>query len=174
MKTSLYPAIIALLICTSAFTFIKSTNYKIEEDKYSVKFISKKFEGIFKGLDATINFDETNLADSQIIASIDAKSGNSGNGMRNKHTSQALEADKFPRIKFESSSIQKKGNRYEALGKLTIKDVTKDVALPFTFEKNDNGGVFAGSLTVVPKDYNIQKTGTPDIFDIQINVPVIK
>ena len=174
MKSIIYPANIAVLITTSAFTFIINSDYKVQEDAYSVKFVSKKFEGIFKGLVASIQFDEADLANSKIIASIDANSGNSGNGMRNKHTSQALEADKFPRIKFESSSISKTGSGYEAVGKLTIKDVTKEIKLPFTFEKNDNGGVFAGKFTVLPKEYNVTKSGTPEEFEIQLNVPVTK
>jgi polyisoprenoid-binding protein YceI len=40
---------------------------------------------------------------------------------------------KFPEARFVSSSITAKGgDRYEALGKLTIRDVTRDTVLPFT------------------------------------------
>jgi polyisoprenoid-binding protein YceI len=44
-----------------------------------------------------------------------------------------LDVQKFPEARFVSSSITAKGgDRYEALGKLTIRDVTRDTVLPFT------------------------------------------
>jgi polyisoprenoid-binding protein YceI len=44
-----------------------------------------------------------------------------------------LDVQKFPEARFVSTSIAAKGgDRYEALGKLTIRDVTRDTVLPFT------------------------------------------
>lgn len=44
-----------------------------------------------------------------------------------------LSVQKFPEARFVSSSVASKGEgRYEAQGKLTIRDVTRDAVLPFT------------------------------------------
>ena len=108
MKKLIYPALIATVITTSAFTVATSNKWTVKEGSYIVKFNSKKgkdFGGIFKGLKSDIQFDETNLSVSKISASIDAASVNTGNGMRNKHAKQGLGAEQFPTIKFESTSI---------------------------------------------------------------------
>ncbi len=175
MNKLIYPAFVATAIVSSAFTFVNNSDLlKVKEEAYSVKLVSKKFEGVFKGLKSEIHFNESNLSESKIIASIDASSVNTGNGMRNKHARQGLDTDKFQNVTFVSTSIAKSGNGYEASGKLTIKDVTKDIKLPFTFTKNAEGGVFAGSFTVKPAEYNVTKSGTPETIEIQLNVPVTK
>jgi polyisoprenoid-binding protein YceI len=44
-----------------------------------------------------------------------------------------LDVQKFPEARFVSSSVVARGGeRYEAQGKLTIRDVTRDAVLPFT------------------------------------------
>lgn len=174
MKKLIFPTSFLLLTLASAFTFLNTVDWKVQKENYSVKFTSKKFDGMFKGLEASILFDEADLANSKISASIDAGSVNTGNGMRNKHAAKALGVKDFPKIKFESTSITKKGDGYEAAGKLTINDVTKEMALPFTFEKNDNGGVFAGKFPVVLEEYHVDKKGAPETVEVILNVPVTK
>jgi polyisoprenoid-binding protein YceI len=175
MNKLIYPALVATAIVSSAFTLVNNSDLlKVKDEAYSVKLVSKKFEGVFKGLKSEIHFNESNLSESKIIASIDASSVNTGNGMRNKHARQGLGTDKYQNVTFVSTSIAKSGNGYEASGKLTIKDVTKDIKFPFTFTKNAEGGVFAGSFTVKPAEYNVTKGGTPETIEIQLNVPVTK
>lgn len=174
MKTKIYAVLSLAVLIGSAFTSVNTSLWKAKPDGYTIKFVSPKFEGIFKGLQTDIQFDETNLAASYIKASIDAKTVNTGNGMRNKHAGQGLESDKYPIIKFESISITKVGNGFEAKGKLTIKDVTKEINLPFTFSKTAEGGVFAGKFSVIPKEYHVEKSGTPELLEIELNVPVIR
>lgn len=174
MKKLLSLAIIGVAFTTSAFTFVAQSNWKVSEENYSVKFTSKKVDGIFKGLKADINFDENNLGNSKILATIDATSVNTGNGLRNKHARQGLGADEYPTIKFESVSIAHSGNGYVAVGKLTLKDVTKQINLPFTFKANGDGGTFSGSFSVKPKEYHVEKMGTPEEITVELNVPVKK
>lgn len=174
MRKVIFPALIAVAIATSAFTVATTSTWKIKEDNYSVKITTNKFDGIFKGLKSEIHFDEANLGDSKITASIDANTINTGNGMRNKHAKQGLGAEQYPTIKFESSSFAKSTAGYEATGKLTIKDVTKEIKLPFTFTKNSEGGTFTGNFSVKPSDYKVEKKGTPETINIQLNIPVTK
>lgn len=164
--------LIATIMVTAAFKVVNSNQWNVKEDSYTVKFTTKKFEGMFKGLKSIIRFDEQNPGASFISATIDANTVNTGNGMRNKHAKQGLEADKYPTIKFESTAITKTATGYNAQGKLTIKDVTKDIALPFTFTKTADGGIFTGKFAVVPAEYGVKKAGTPDLFDIELNIPV--
>jgi polyisoprenoid-binding protein YceI len=50
-----------------------------------------------------------------------------------------LDVNKFPEARFVSTSIAARGgDRYEAQGKLTIRDVTRDAVLPFTLAIADD------------------------------------
>jgi polyisoprenoid-binding protein YceI len=174
MKKFLYPVLFIFMLGTSALTWITLQEWKVKEDAYEVNLRCSSFNGNLKGLKASLFFDEANLASSKFVATVDATTGNTGNGLRNKHMAQALEADKYPTIKYESSSITKKENGYETTGKLSIKDVTKVIKFPFTFEKTSTGGIFKGNFNVVTKEYNISKAGSPTDVDIELIIPVIK
>ena len=170
--------VMAAFITFSAFTAKGVTSWKVKDGAYTVKFsgghLMGKMSGTFKGLKATIIFDEDNLPASKISASIDAATVNTGNDTKSHHAQEGLGAEEYPVIKFESASIVKKGNAYEATGSLTLKNVTKQIVMPFTFDKQGAGGTFNGKFSLKTADYNITKSGTPDEVEIELTVPVTK
>lgn len=175
MNRIIYPALIAIFIALSAFKVANNTTlWKVREDAYTVKFTSKKFDGTFKGLKSELLFDENNLAASKLTATIEANTINTGNGMRNGHARKGLDAQKYQTVKFVSNSITRTTTGYEATGNLTIKDVTKPIKIPFTFSKNVDGGVFLGTFSIKPEEYNVTRGGTPEVLDFQLNIPVTK
>lgn len=159
-----------------AFTVVESVNWKLKDEAYAVNFKGGKVSGILKGMKSTILFDEANPEKSKLSVSLDVTTINTGNGMMNKHAQgiDALDAKQFPKITFESTSIAKKGSAYEATGKLTIKGVTKEIVLPFTFENKGTEGIFKGKFSVTPKEFNITKNGAPDKLEIELIIPVTK
>jgi polyisoprenoid-binding protein YceI len=170
------PAItlLAVTFAASAFTLISSFNWKVKEDSYTVSVKGKKIEGTFEGLKATIILDDNNPENSKISATIDASSISTGNWLKNRHAKSALDADQYPKIKFESTSITSKGTSYEASGNLTLKDVTKKIVLPFTVTRNGQEAIFLGKFSIVPKEYNIKRMGTPELVEITLKVPATK
>jgi polyisoprenoid-binding protein YceI len=174
MKKLVYPFAAIALVAVSAFTVIKSQDWKIAEN-YSVKFDGGDPSGEFGGLKGNISFDPNDLATSKFDVSIDVTTINTGNGMKNTHAKSAkwFDAEKYPAIKFTSTSIAKTSTGYEAKGILDMHGVQKEIILPFTFNNN----VFAGNLTVNRLDYNIN-TAEPDhggaAIKVAISVPVTK
>jgi polyisoprenoid-binding protein YceI len=172
MKKIIYPVAALFIVVASAFTAVKSIDWKIA-DNYSVKFDGGDPSGEFKGLKGTISFDPNDLAASKFSASIDVASINTGNGMKNTHAKSEkwFDAEKYPSITFNSSSVSKTSGGYLANGTLEMHGVQKEVSLPFTF--NDN--VFAGEFEVNRLDYNIN-TAEPNHgaskFKVSISVPV--
>ena len=62
----------------------------------------------------------------------------------------------FPVARFVSTSVRPLGgNRYEVLGKLTIKGRTQEVGAPFTFAMQGNTGTFDGAFTLKRADFAI-------------------
>lgn len=178
MKRMFYPAVALVLILGSAFTFIQSQNWKIGDD-YSIKFTSEDPSGVFRGLKGTVAFDDKNLAASKFDLSVDVSTINTGNGMKNTHakSDKWFDAQKYPTINFTSSSITAAGTGYQAKGTLEIHGVKKEVTLPFTFEKNDAGGIFKSSFDINRMDYNIN-TAEPAhgaaVLHVELAVPVTK
>lgn len=73
-----------------------------------------------------------------------------------------LDVQKFPEARFVSTSISRTGDRYEARGKLTIRDVTRDAMLPFTLaiidDPSQSGRVRAtarGRIVLKRLDYGV-------------------
>ncbi len=174
MKKFFYPFAAIAIIIASAFTVIQSQNWAIQ-DGYSVKFSSKDPSGEFGGLKGTISFDEKNLAASKFDVSLDVASINTGNGMKNTHakSDKWFDAEKYPLIKFTSSSIAKTAGGYEAKGTLEMHGVQKPFTMPFTFANN----VFTSGFDINRLDFNVN-TAEPEhgaaIVHVDINVPVTK
>jgi polyisoprenoid-binding protein YceI len=160
---------LSLLIVLSAFTALHLSYWKTTE-AYSITFSGKHVKGSFKGLKASIVFDENNLSAAKISASIDASTVNTGIKLKNKHArgKKALNAAEFPIIRFESTQIVKTATGYEAIGTLTLRDVTKEIKLPFTFE----GHVFKGHFSLVPHEYHVTRHGVPETVTVELTVPV--
>jgi|HubBroStandDraft_2_1064218.scaffolds.fasta_scaffold254352_1 polyisoprenoid-binding protein YceI len=179
MKKNIYPIAALLIITASAFTFIQTQNWKISED-YIIKFSGNNVSGIFKGLKGTINFDDANLGSSKFEVTVDVATINTGNGMKNTHakSDKWFDVEKYPTISFVSTSITKSPTGYDAKGNMQIHGVTKEVTLPFTFQKTANGGVFTSTFDINRLDFNMQ-TPEPDlgaatILKVDLNIPVHK
>jgi polyisoprenoid-binding protein YceI len=174
MKKVMYPVAALAIIVVSAFTVIKSQDWKIA-DNYSVKFEGGDPSGEFGGLKGTISFDPNNLATSKFDAAIDVATINTGNGMKNTHakSDKWFDAEKYPTIRFTSTAITKTPAGYEAKGTLDMHGVKKEITIPFTFDNN----IFKGSFQVNRLDYNIN-TAEPNhgaaSFKVDITVPVVK
>lgn len=170
----MYPFAAIAIIIVSAFTVIKSQDWKIA-DNYSIKFDGGDPSGEFSGLKGTISFDPNDLATSKFDATIDVATINTGNGMKNTHAKSAMwfDAEKYPVIKFTSETITKTATGYETKGILDMHGVQKEITIPFTFTNN----TFSGSFEINRLDYNIN-TAEPNHgsakFKVDINVPVSK
>jgi polyisoprenoid-binding protein YceI len=166
--------LIALGLANMGFNVIN--NWKVKEDGYSVKISGTKIDGTFTGLKATLIFDPAHPEQGVFSATIDAGSLSTGFFLKTNHalSEEALDAKKYPTIRFESDAVAKKGNFYEASGKLTLKGVTKNIIIPFTYTGNSTVGAFKGSFKINPKDYNITRHGTPDEITVALDIPVTR
>jgi polyisoprenoid-binding protein YceI len=172
MKRIIYPALFAVIISMSAFAYFLS-DWKVKGDA-SVKFTSGRINGSFQGLKADIQFDKNQPEQAKISATIDATSIATGFFLKTDHAKDALGTDKFSTIKFVSTSVSKDGSGYIGKGNLTMKGTTKPATIHFTFDDKGNEGVFKGEFKVIPKDFGIDRSGTPDEVTIDLVVPVAK
>lgn len=152
-------------ILLSAFSLLYQTNavYSPVDQNSSVNFkinnLGFAVPGSFKGLKGTISFDPDNLQQSVFDVTVDARTVNTDNNMRDEHLRAAsyFDVNKYPVIRLNSTKItatNKKG-AYVFNGKLTIKNITKDISFPFTAEKAGDGYMFKGSFKMNRRDYDV-------------------
>ncbi len=93
-------------------------------------------EGKFDKFTVEVYSDKPDFSDARAIVTIDVNSINTGNAKRDNHlrSPDFFDAAKYPTIKFVSKKMQRVGkNRYKLIGDLTIRNVTKEVALDVEF-----------------------------------------
>jgi polyisoprenoid-binding protein YceI len=89
--------------------------------------------GAFNDYQATILYDEAHPERSSATVLIDATSINTNNQFRDRDlkSDKFFDVAKYPQIRFQSTRVERKGaNDFVVHGNLTIKDVTKEIALP--------------------------------------------
>lgn len=93
-----------------------------------------KVRGHFASFSGTIQVAE-NPEDSTVEISMDAASITTGTEDRDNHLRSAdfLNAEKYPTLIFRSTSVEAQGATWKLTGDLTIRDVTKPIALTLEF-----------------------------------------
>lgn len=177
-KLFLIPAVLLALVF-SAYTVATNT-WKVNPEGVSIAFElpNEGTKGTMSGLEAKIDFNAKDPSKSTIVATVDAKTINTGNEQRDQHlrAPDFFNVEKFPTITFTSKEIVPSPEGFIAKGTLTMRDVTRDVEIPFTFEEKETEGIFKGKLSVFHGDYGVRTRSKTDKdkVDITISVPVKK
>jgi polyisoprenoid-binding protein YceI len=123
--------------------------------------------GRFSETSGTITYDDKDPSKSKVEASVKTASVNTDNGSRDGDLKKNyFEVDKYPEMTFKSTKIEKRGDQWVASGPLTIKDVTKNVEIPFDLNVVDTprGKALGASATfkVNRNDYHVAKSSVVD------------
>lgn len=119
--------------------------------------------GRFKNFTGTIHYD-TDVTKSSVEFNAKVESIDTGVEGRDKHlrTADFFEVEKYPEMTFKSTRVERKGKAgYVLHGDLTLKGVTKQVALPFTLTgaiKDGRGNTrigIAAQTKIDRRDYGI-------------------
>jgi polyisoprenoid-binding protein YceI len=118
---------------------ISGGDYKIDPAHSIIGFAIRHLEinwveGRFKDFTGTINYDDKDVTKSTVEFTAKIESIDTGVEPRNKHlrTADFFDVAKYPEMTFKSAKVERKGKGYVLYGDLTLKGVTKQVALPFT------------------------------------------
>jgi polyisoprenoid-binding protein YceI len=116
------------------------------------------FTGGFRRWTAQIAFDPKALAASHVAVSVDVASAASGDADRDQTmpTADWFWAAKFARATFASHAFRDLGGgRYQAVGDLTLRGVTRPVTLPFTLAIAGDKAVMKGSTVIDRTEFGV-------------------
>ncbi len=101
-----------------------------------------KTQGRFARFNAQIDFDAATPATSRIDVGIDMASVDTRDKERDDalKTADLFDATKFLRANYLATHVMAKGASFEGHGKLTLKGISKDVPINFTFVKSVQNG----------------------------------
>jgi polyisoprenoid-binding protein YceI len=135
--------------------------------------------GFFRDFTGTVNFDSKDIAKSSVEFKAMVTSVDTGVAGRDAHLRRAdfFEVEKFPELTFKSTKVEKKGKSWIVTGDLTMKGVTKSVAIPFEIAGWLPGGErsgpkmgIVGETTINRRDFGVNygnnlPSGIPQIGD---------
>ena len=167
MKRIIYVALSLLLL---GQTHVMAHEWKTDPFHsgvlFEIKHIYSTVRGHFSDFTGEVFFDPDNLEKSKFDFVVRVDSINTYNGKRDNHlrSGDFFEAKKYPAMTFKSSRVSHAGgNKYILKGKMTIKDVTKDMVLEFIywgqkenpFKKNEVVAGFDSRFSINRLDYHV-------------------
>jgi len=162
-------AVLALLLTVGVSAgAAEAATYTLDAAHSSVSFVARhmvvsKVRGHFDTFEGNFDFTEGQPATWKAQATIQAASVNTGNEKRDGHlrSPDFFAAEEFPTLSFVSTGVEKKGETYLLKGDLTMRGVTKPIALTLEYFGsikdpwgNDRAG-FSARGTVNRKDFGL-------------------
>lgn len=148
--------------------------YEVERAHSSISFavthmVLSKTKGQFQDFSGKVMLDEKDITNSSVEVTIKTASIDTDDPKRDGHLKSAdfFDVEKYPTITFKSKKVMKSNAGFSVVGDLTIRDVTKEVTIPFTMK----GPISAmgskrfgaeGSLTINRQDFGVSWSQTLD------------
>lgn len=129
------------------------THYVLDQAKSSLEFdfdqAGGRNKGRFTRFPVTFDFSPEDLAGSRLEVTVEIGSLDTGDKERDDtlRGGDMFAVSKFPRAHFTATRFSKTASGYEAAGQLTIRDVTRDMRVPFAFRTATEQGVAVGYMS---------------------------
>lgn len=145
---------------------------------FEIEHILTKAKGNFSMISGTYT-STGDLSTAKITVKVPVETINTGNEGRDEHLRNPdfFDVAKYPTITYVADKVEKTANGYVAKGKLTMKEVTKELDLPFTYfgstttKWGSEVAAFEGNITINRLDYGVGEEGMLG-KDVSINFSV--
>ena len=155
-------ACFATLVLAAAGLALAATQWQMQPKESTLTFIATQagapFDGKFEKFTADIAFDPQDLAASRFDVKIDLASVNSRDGERDDtiRSADLFDVKRWPTGRYLADKFTASGgNKFTATGKLTLRDVTREVPIEFTFEKQNGNAWLKGTAAVKRLDFGV-------------------
>jgi polyisoprenoid-binding protein YceI len=148
---------VGCLPCAQAVQY-KQVNQAASKISFTYNQFTSRVYGTFGVFEAKLDFDTTNPAAAHASLTIQLDSIDAGSSDANTELQKPAWFDSaaYPVATFESTDVKALGdNKYTIIGKLTLRGVTRDVAVPVLLKAENTIGIFDGELTLKRSDFKI-------------------
>lgn len=163
-----------LVLLTGLHAFAQTTKWQIDpahsDALFSIQHMSiARVHGSFSKIAGTVMFDDKNITQSSVDATIDTSTVNTDNAMRDKDLRSAdfFDVAKYPIMHFVSTKLTNEGGQLKLYGNLTMHGVTRPVVLnmdPVGKSQKDPWGKtrrgFTASTVLDRKNFGLVWNGT--------------
>jgi polyisoprenoid-binding protein YceI len=142
-----------------------AVHYVLDQPKSSLEFTftqaGAQNKGRFTRFPVTFDFSPADAASGHLDVTVEISSIDTGDKERDDtlRSDDLFAVAKYPQAHFSATQFTKTATGFEAIGKLTIRGVTHDARVPFTFRTaSENGaavGYMNGKTTVRRLDYGV-------------------
>jgi polyisoprenoid-binding protein YceI len=174
--SKVFPILILLVLVHT----LSAQNFKPSGTESKVTFKIKNFgstvDGSFSGLKGSVVFDEANLSTAQIDLTVDAATIDTGIGMRDNHLRKKdyFNVTEYPAIRFVSTKLTSSNSGTGlATGKLTIKNVTREIAVPFTYAQSNNQLKLKGEFKINRRDFGVGGSSISMADELKVFVEIV-
>jgi polyisoprenoid-binding protein YceI len=168
--------LVLALVCGSVA--LAAAQWTLQPKESKLTFVGNQagaeFQGAFDRFTADIKFDPQDLAGSRFDVKIDMTSVNSRDSERDEtiKSDDLFAVKQYPSAHYVADHFAAKGTTYTATGKLTIRNVTRDVPIAFTFEKKDGNAWLKGSAQLKRLDFGVGQGDWKDTEQVGNDVKV--
>ena len=147
-------------------TTLASVTFKIKNAGLTV-------EGSLKGFTGELLFDANALTHSQLSGSVQVATINTGINKRDEHLKSPdyFDVNKYKTIQLKSKTIYRKNEDFSGIFDLTIKNITRQVEIPFNFKQTGNKAVFEGNFLIDRRDFGVG--GNSFILGDKVTISII-
>lgn len=141
---------------------LAATQWNMQPKESKLVFVGTQagaaFEGVFEKFTAAIKFDAKDLPGSRFDVRIDMASVNTRDGERDDiiKGSDLFDVKRWPGGHYVAEKFTDRGaGKFGATGRLTLRDVTREVPIEFTFANQGGTAWLKGSATLKRLDFGI-------------------
>jgi polyisoprenoid-binding protein YceI len=145
------------------------------EISFTINNFGMATKGSLKGLTGTINWIPQQPAQSNIQATVQTATINTGISARDNHLKKESYFDivTYSTISIISTTIKSEKTNYTFEGTVTIKGKTQKISFPFSVQKTDKGFLFEGSFEINRRDFNIGGNSLSLADKVKVNLKVV-
>ncbi len=168
-----------VLVLTCGSVALAATQWTLQPRESKLTFVGSQagaeFEGAFQRFTTDIKFDPQDLAGSRFDVTIDMASVDSRDSERDEtvKSGDLFAVEQFPKAHYVAERFTAKaGGKYAAAGKLTLRNVTREVPIEFAFEKKDSSAWLKGSAQLKRLDFGVGQGDWKDTSAVANEVQV--
>jgi polyisoprenoid-binding protein YceI len=165
--------LIAGLIVFGTSAGAAASEWKLVDEQSAVTMFADKqgtaINGDFAAFTAEIDFDPTQPGQGRIVGVVETGSIETHDAQNNTYIVSYLDSMQFPEARFESTSIEAVPGGFRASGELTLKGITRPVALDFVFETEGESLASSASASL-RGGMNLDRFDFDIASDLDVNV----